>query len=201
MSLEEINITDIVTLIVFEAIKKSERYNHFDINKILIAGSKNKPNGRRATFSKVVPLCFEGGSRRTRYNGEEYLLPKMTLDNHEILYIMYFYFPSFFDLSAREKINIIFHELHHISPQFNGDIRRHGKRKYIHGHSGKKYNESFQDEANKFYQYIMTTKFSAFLEMNTREMNKIFKKIKMKKFKKPKITKLSKSCNLQKLCP
>ncbi len=195
MPLEEINITDIMTLLLFEAIKTSHNYRHFDINKILIAGSQNKPWGKNAIFSKVIPLRFEGGEQRTRHNDEEYCFPRVTRGEHEILYIIYFYFPSFFDLDAKKKIEVLFHELHHISPAFNGDIRRHGKGKYIHGHSGEKFNESFQEEANSFYQHIAGTNFFDFLDMNATEISSLFKKINMTKFKRPKIIKLSKSYN------
>ncbi len=42
--------------------------------------------------------------------------------------------PRFMDeLSLREKIETAMHELYHISPQFNGDVRRFPGRNWQHG--------------------------------------------------------------------
>jgi len=43
----------------------------------------------------------------------------------------------------------VFHELYHISPQFDGDIRRFGGHYHVHSHSQKEYDrqmEVFVDE-------------------------------------------------------
>lgn len=52
-----------------------------------------------------------------------------------MLYILTFYLPRFMDLDRREKLVTIFHELWHISPDFDGDLRRHEGRCYAHSHS------------------------------------------------------------------
>ena len=57
----------------------------------------------------------------------------------ELLYILNFYLPRFMDLDFREKLVTVFHELWHISPQFNGDIRRHEGRCYAHSSSQSAY--------------------------------------------------------------
>ena len=49
----------------------------------------------------------------------------------------------------REKLVTVFHELYHISPRFNGDIRRLGGHYHVHSHSQKQYDlqmEQFVDE-------------------------------------------------------
>ena len=57
-----------------------------------------------------------------------------------MLYIVYFLVPRFFNLPLREKLITIFHELYHVSPGFDGDIRRFPGRNYAHGASRKRYN-------------------------------------------------------------
>ena len=50
----------------------------------------------------------------------------------EMLYILKFYLPRFQNEPFEEKLTTIFHELWHISSDFNGDIRRHSGRCYVH---------------------------------------------------------------------
>ena len=57
----------------------------------------------------------------------------------EYLYILSFYLPRFMTTSLEEKLSTIVHELWHISPEFNGDLRRHEGRCYAHGPSQREY--------------------------------------------------------------
>jgi len=196
MKIDEINLTDILTLIINEAIKKSSLFNNCNINQILIAGSKNKSKVQKTTFSKVVPLRFKNGNNIVKYKNEEYFIPKMSLSGYEILYIIYFYLPNFFNLSPKMKVEVIFHELYHISPEFDGDIRRVAEQKYAHGSSSLNYSKNYKKESEIFYSYIMKTKYSYFLRMKYKDIQDNFKKIKLRKIKKPKAFKLTKTCNL-----
>ena len=53
-----------------------------------------------------------------------------------MLYLLRFYLPRFFDLPFREKLITVAHELWHISPRCDGDVRRFSGR--CHAHSGSK---------------------------------------------------------------
>lgn len=54
-------------------------------------------------------------------------------NKRELLYIFSIMSPRFLNLSVREKIDTIMHELYHISPAFNGDVRRFPGRNWQHG--------------------------------------------------------------------
>ena len=58
-----------------------------------------------------------------------------------MLYLLRFVLPRFLDLPFDEKLITIVHELWHISPKFDGDLRRFEGRCYAHGHSRKGYDE------------------------------------------------------------
>ena len=58
-----------------------------------------------------------------------------------MLYVMTFCLPRFLNQDFDEKIVTLFHELYHISPAFDGDLRRHGGRYQVHTHSQKNYDE------------------------------------------------------------
>jgi hypothetical protein len=68
-------------------------------------------------------------------------MPAVTHRGNDILYLIYFLVPRFLDLPLREKLITVCHELYHISPTFDGDLRRFPGRNYAHGSSRKKYNE------------------------------------------------------------
>jgi hypothetical protein len=69
-----------------------------------------------------------------------YSMPDVTYRGIDILYVIYFLVPRFLNLPLREKLITIFHELYHISPEFDGDIRRFPGKNYAHGSSRKRYN-------------------------------------------------------------
>ena len=56
-----------------------------------------------------------------------------------MLYILNFYLPRFLDLALEAKLATILHELWHIGPRFDGDVRRFGGRCYAHSGSQKRY--------------------------------------------------------------
>jgi hypothetical protein len=67
-------------------------------------------------------------------------MPAISHRGREMLYLIYFLVPRFVDLPFREKLITVFHELYHISPAFDGDIRRFPGKNYAHGSSTRRYN-------------------------------------------------------------
>ena len=63
----------------------------------------------------------------------------MLTPNLTTLYLMTFCLPRFLEQSFDEKLITLFHELYHISPKFEGDLRRMGERCHVHSHSKREY--------------------------------------------------------------
>jgi predicted metallopeptidase len=118
--------------------------SHIDPDRLLVCVSRTRGGGIHGTYAKIHPLRFIGGARTlTRKHGRREITCTMPVVNHcgrEILYIIYFLFPRFFDLTEDEKLITVIHELFHISPQFDGDLRRFPGRNFAHGSSTKRYN-------------------------------------------------------------
>ncbi len=180
-----INITDTISGIIEEIVRHSDQFRHIDPAMIHICMASNRKGSGGATFGKLVPLKFKNGESLLRYRGRIYAMPRVVHEGRDVLYIIYFYTPRFLDLSAREKLRVIFHELYHISPEFNGDIRRFGKVKASHGSSKKRYDSLFENEVERFYEYITTTPYINFLSMNTLELKNTFHKIYCSRMKQP----------------
>ena len=183
---DDIDITGILTRLIEEIINNTQIFGHFDINKIIVCTASNKKNSRGGTYGKLVPLKFENGADILKYKGKNYAMPKIIKNNIQQLYIIYFYIPKFFDLPHIEKLRVIFHELYHISPDFNGDIRRFGKKKISHGSSRDKFNSNFENELIEYYENNMGNRFSHFLKMDMDYIHKNFNNIYSIRMKLPK---------------
>ena len=178
-----LNLTDMLSLLLNEMIIRTEEFSRFDINRILLCCSTNKKPDGGGIYGKLVPLRFENGSEIVSHQGRYYTIPKLRVGNQEILYLMYFYIPKFFNLPAKEKVNVMFHELYHINPAFNGDIRRMGSVKKAHGHSKKSFEEKYIEYAEEFYRYVKDTPYYSFLNMSSRDHMNHFKKIQFRRMK------------------
>ncbi|MDO9097120.1 MAG: hypothetical protein Q7U60_03235, partial [Candidatus Methanoperedens sp.] len=100
--------------------------------------------------AKLRPMRFEGGLKTRVHRGFEYLAPEVNINGNSILYVVYFHLPRFLNHgNYKNKLATVLHELYHISPLFNGDIRRFSGKNYAHGNSRKVYDgliDVFTDE-------------------------------------------------------
>lgn len=183
MPSDSINLTDVLSLIIHDMIKSTEEFRSFDMNRILVCCASNRKDCRGAIYGKLCPLRFKDGSEIIKHNGRFYTIPKLKVNDTEILYIIYFYIPKFFNLSAKDKVNVMFHELYHISPEFNGDIRRMGKFKSAHGHSRKAFEEKYIEYADTFFEKVKDAPYYNFLQMDSVSIQEHFKKIKYRRMK------------------
>lgn len=139
-----LNLTRALEELIADIINRVNELRHIDPSRVLICVSSTRGGGIHGTYAKIHPLRFEGGlsSIEVKRGRKTCLctLPDVTVGGIEMLYIIYFLVPRFFNLPLREKLVTIFHELYHISPRFDGDIRRFPGRNYAHGGSRKRYN-------------------------------------------------------------
>lgn len=114
--------------------------SHIDVDRVafnLIRTRKGVAHGIQAS---LTPLRFEGGAVEKTVRGAAWRLsPVCDFSGKEYLYLLSFYLPRFQNTSFEEKLSTVFHELWHISPEFNGDLRRHNGACYAHGPSRKQY--------------------------------------------------------------
>ena len=193
---KRINVTDILTQLIETIILQTGIFKHIDIQRILICIAFNRRNGRGGgIYGKLVPLKFKDGSSTLQYRGKYYTMPRIINKGIQQLYIIYFYTPKFFDLSPLEKLRVIFHELYHISPEFNGDIRRMGSFKAAHGSSTKRFNSKFEEELKIFYEYVQNTEFFSYLKMDIRSLRANYKEIYSRRMKLPKPVRIKRDQN------
>lgn len=123
-----------------DMVARLEPLRHVDMSQVAVSFSQTRRTGCQGMFASLTPLRFADGRmqtfrRRRRWGIQRVYSP----DGREMLYILNFYLPRFLDLSFREKLATTLHELWHIGPKFDGDVRRLGGRCYAHGASQKRY--------------------------------------------------------------
>ncbi len=182
---ETIDLTDVLTLIIQEIQARTKLFSFLETEKCTVCVASNRKNSRGGIYGKLVPLYFENGTEEVSFRGKRYRMPVVQRNNIRQKYIIYFYMPKFFDLDAREKLRVIFHELYHINPAFNGDIRRMTKGKAAHGHSRRHFDSHFQKELDQFYAYVETTHYIRFLRLTSRDIFHLFGKVKGRRMKLP----------------
>jgi len=166
--LSTLNLTRALEELIADITSRVDEFRHIDPSRVLICVSSTRGGGVHGTYAKIHPLRFEGGlssievkrGRRTRVC----TLPEVTLGGKEMLYIIYFLVPRFFNLTLREKLVTVFHELFHISPLFDGDIRRFPGRNYAHGGSRKRYNAIMTDMVDVYLRQMEAQALIGFLD-------------------------------------
>jgi hypothetical protein len=120
--------------------RRISELNHIDMERVAIGFCQTRRATSHGMFASLTPLRFQNGKRITRRSGKEWKIQLyLSPEGKEYLYILNFYLPRFLELSLFDKLETVVHELYHISPSFDGDLRRFGGRCYAHGSSQKKY--------------------------------------------------------------
>ncbi len=104
-------------------------------------------------------------------------MPRVTHGGREILYVVYFCLPRFQNLGFKAKLTTVFHELYHINPEFNGDIRRFPGRFYQHSHSEKDYDRTVRGFAQEYLGDPGSRDFIQFLKLNFEELCRVHGKV------------------------
>ncbi|MHC1697662.1 MAG: putative metallopeptidase [Geobacteraceae bacterium] len=151
-----LNLTGALEELVADIVGQVEDFRHIDPAKVLLCVSSTRGGGVHGTYAKIHPLRFPGGSRSREVRRARRVftctMPTVSHRNNEILYLIYFLVPRFLNLSLREKLITVFHELYHISPDFDGDIRRFPGRNFAHGSSRKRYNKLMESLVDGYLQ-------------------------------------------------
>ena len=119
---------------------------HVDLDRVAISFSQTRKAVTHGLHATTTPMRFEHGSLVTRCAGGQTLTVERLFDpsGREILYIISFYLPRFLNEPLSEKLSTTLHELWHISPRFDGDLRRYRGRCYAHGPSQAAYDATIE---------------------------------------------------------
>jgi predicted metallopeptidase len=185
-----LNLTAELERLIADIVAKSAEFSHIDPRRLLVCVNSSR-NSTHGAFAKIHPLRFHGGElTRVLKRGRSRIaciMPEVRHNGVEMLYVIYFTLPRFMDRPLLEKLVTIFHELYHISPAFDGDIRRFPGRNFAHGSSAKKYNLLMAGFVDKYLQLPSSRELVAFLDGDMAELRLKFRAIVGRKMTMPKI--------------
>ena len=126
---------------------------HVDLDRVAIGFSQTRTTASHGLHAAITPMRFERGALVTRRAGGQALTVERMFDpsGREILYIISFYLPRFLNEPLSEKLATTLHELWHISPRFDGDLRRYRGRCYAHGPSQAAYDATIERLLKKWH--------------------------------------------------
>lgn len=114
--------------------------SHVDMERVAVGFCQARSAVSHGLQASLTPLRFEGGADTKRIRGQRMTCQRpVDGTGRDYLYLLQFYAPRFLNHPLEEKLVTIVHELWHISPAMDGDLRRHEGRCYVHGASQREY--------------------------------------------------------------
>jgi hypothetical protein len=134
-----------------DMVSRLPQLNHVALDRVLVAFAQARKRTSCGTYASLTPLRFRNGAMTEQRRGRWYAVQRV-FDRHgrEMLYVLNFYLPRFMDLEFKAKLVTVLHELWHISPEFNGDLRRHAGRCFAHTHSQREYDAEMEELADQW---------------------------------------------------
>lgn len=149
--LPRFDITERLRLLCVDFRARLPELAHIDLARVLVCYCQARRDVMHGMYASLTPLRFAGGqATRTRRGVVQTIERVRDRTGREMLYILSVYLPRFQNLPFREKLITVLHELWHISPDFNGDIRRHAGRYHAHTHSQAEYDEQMGGLADRW---------------------------------------------------
>lgn len=158
-----------------EIVGRTAELAHVDLARVAIGTVQIKKPVRHGVQATLTPLRFIGGTTQTVRRGRKWAIDRLVdPEGREYLYLLRFYLPRFLEHALDEKLTTVFHELWHISPEFDGDIRRHAGRCHVHTHSQREYDEAMRALVVAWLRTDPPRESYAFLEHNFRGLERQF---------------------------
>lgn len=112
---------------------------HVDTTRLLFDVTQARNSARHGLQARVTPMRFRNGQLVRKRGGTSYQVQRYVVGGVEMLYLVTFCLPRFLDQTFDEKLVTLFHELYHIGPAFEGDLRTMGGRCRLHSRDKKAY--------------------------------------------------------------
>jgi len=144
---------------------------HIEMDRVAVSFSQARKATSFGMFASLTPMRFAGGRLHTIRRGRKWGVQRLyDASGREMLYILNFYLPRFLDLKFHDKVSTVLHELWHIGPRFDGDVRRFGGRCFAHGSSQKQYDLEVEKLVGRWLIGQPPESVCAFLRYSFREL-------------------------------
>jgi predicted metallopeptidase len=157
-----------------DIVQRMPEFQHIRMEQIAVAFAQARRRVTHGLQAKLTPLRFEQGRLTTRRYGRDWTVQRLFQGNREMLYILTFYLPRFLEHTFQEKMITVLHELYHISPAFDGDIRRLEGHYHVHSHSQAEYDREMDRFAKQYLALNPPQELFSFLRYNFRQLHDHF---------------------------
>jgi hypothetical protein len=149
-----------------------DQLRHVDMSRVAVSFAQTRRAGGLGMFASLTPLRFADGRMHTFRRKRRWGIQRLyDADGREMLYILNFYLPRFLELPFREKLATTLHELWHIGPKFDGDVRRLGGRCFAHGSSQRRYDAHVEALLDRWLALGPPESLYDFLRLSFRELS------------------------------
>jgi predicted metallopeptidase len=163
--------TDAMQAVVQDVVATLPELRHVDLDRVLLSIGQARQSSKHGVYASCLPLRFQGGASETVVRGRTWRMPPLRHEGREILYVLYFMLPRFHEEQEyAEKLATVIHELYHISPRFDGDIRRFPGKNFAHGHSREVYHAAMRKLAARYLAESPRAQEHRFLQMPFSEL-------------------------------
>ena len=123
-----------------DMVRRLPNLRHIDLSRVAVSFCQARKHLSHGMYASLTPMRFAGGQTHTIRHGRKWTVQRLyDRSGREMLYILSLYLPRFLELPFREKLTTVVHELWHIGPRFDGDLRRYGGRCFAHTGSKRSY--------------------------------------------------------------
>ncbi len=175
-----------------DAVGRVQDLAHIQMSRVAVTFCQARSRSLYGLQAKLTPLRFEGGRLYQQRGGQVWTIERV--HDHlgqEVLYILSFYLPRFLEQPTQEKLTTIFHELLHVSPQFNGDLRRFPGRCYAHSSSQKQFDAWAERLAADWLSQSPPAELYGFLQYNFADLQRLHGRVHGLKIRTPKLVPVS----------
>ena len=157
-----------------DVVTRLDAFSHVRLDQVAISFAQTRKRVNHGMHASLTPMRFENGSMKGTLRGRKYTVrPLYSAHGEEVLYILTFYLPRFLDTDLNEKLVTIFHELWHISPLFDGDLRRFPGRCYAHSTSQKEFDREMQLLVDRWLSLTPPELLYSFLRLDFDQLQRI----------------------------
>ncbi len=143
-----------------------EEFRHIDMSLVAVSFRQTRKRMRGGLYASLTPLRFAAGHAQSVRCGRNWKIQRVVLDGREMLYLLNFYLPRFLDLPFAEKLTTIAHELLHVGPEFDGDLRRFAGRCFAHSRSHAEFDAHAAKLAERWLAAAPAEELYSFLRMD-----------------------------------
>ncbi|MFL5241194.1 MAG: hypothetical protein ACJ8FY_03725 [Gemmataceae bacterium] len=150
--------------------RRCPELKHVDTSRLIFGMTQARTGRRHGLQARVTPLRFRKGKLTRQRHGVCYQVQRYFVEDREILYLVTFCLPRFLDQDFDDKFITLFHEMYHLSPAFDGDLRRHPGRCALHTSSKNSYDTHMAHLVRQYLADGADVSLHGFLRLNFNQL-------------------------------